>query len=253
MLAEEATDREEKARRLQESIALLQDAIDRFRSAEDGGPNDLEVRACYSLLGRTYLVMGEHRKALAAVLEANELLTDHSDKDYLDLLILWGEVMGVLGEHAGAEDLFCEALKVEVAGDAEKTEMRARAYRQRARNRERQGQRHGALSDDREAARIWRNLDEREFADEAEWQVVRLTGAESPGFQQLPRRLEREGFIVRLGVWERRKVDLAKLSGSYRGRRLDSGSWCGLLALRSIPLPCDVMNCVRSRYVKRIR
>jgi tetratricopeptide (TPR) repeat protein len=220
--AEQCTDPQEKAKLLRESVNSLLEAIERFGSTEDGGPNDLEVGDCYSLLGRTYLVMRDLPKALQAVRQADNLLTNRSDKDYLDLLILWGEVMAARGDRAAAENLFCEALQVPAAGDAEQTEMRARAYFQRARNRQARRQPEGAVADYWQAAEIWRELGEQDRADEAEWQVVLLTEQRTPEFRELLRLLESERFGVRLGVLRQRKADLAQLPSSFRGRRSDA-------------------------------
>jgi tetratricopeptide (TPR) repeat protein len=216
MHAESSLDPHEKAQTLSQSVSSLQDAIERFGSTEDGGPNYPEAGDCWSLLGRTYLVMGELAMAEVAVREARELLTNPAEKDYLDLLILRGELAAARGDRQEAEDVFSEALGVSVRGDAERTEMRARAFFQRARSRQAGRQRDAAIADYRHAAAIWRELGERDREAEAEWQVILLT---EPPSSEVLARLGSETFPVRVLVIQQRREELSQLSASYRGRR----------------------------------
>jgi hypothetical protein len=55
MEAEITHDKDRRDANLRQSIALLEEAIDRFSKIEKFGPMDAEVGDCYSLLGRTYL------------------------------------------------------------------------------------------------------------------------------------------------------------------------------------------------------
>src|SRR5262249_52658381 len=80
----------ERDRLLEESVALLKDAMRRFRALPDFGPSDPEVGECHSLLGRTHLTAGRIDDAKACVAKAESLLLDVNAKDYLDLAIQIG-------------------------------------------------------------------------------------------------------------------------------------------------------------------
>src|SRR5579864_2820016 len=56
LFAERTANVSERARYLEESIALLIQAIDTFKTMPEIGPNHPEVGDCFSLIARTYLV-----------------------------------------------------------------------------------------------------------------------------------------------------------------------------------------------------
>jgi tetratricopeptide (TPR) repeat protein len=140
----------------------------------DFGPTHPEVGDCYSLLGRTYLVAGQTSEAEKAVRQAHRLISDQGSKDYLDLAILSGDLQVKRGDRRTATSFYDEALELRENEDPEISEMCARAYMARGRNKEGMGEQQGAVSDYGKAAEIYQRLGEREAAASARWEEFRL-------------------------------------------------------------------------------
>ena len=140
MEAEAATDGAEKQELLAESERYLRQAIKAFTQLDEHECEE-EVAECHSLLGRTLLVAGRLREARDEAVEAQSRLHDPAGKEYLDLQILRGDL--VLGHDAPlAESLYSEIIRQCEDGDAQYSEIRARAFY--ARGRCRQAQRRGS-------------------------------------------------------------------------------------------------------------
>src|SRR5262249_1824392 len=136
------------------------EAIRMFEKLDEVGPNHPEVGDCYSLLGRTLLLSNNRREATKAVKKARELLTDQTDKDYLDLCLLDGDLEAAGQRHADAEAYYEEVLGKTQTGDAEKSEIYARAYLARGKARFALGRKEHAIADFDRAAKIWRDLED---------------------------------------------------------------------------------------------
>src|SRR5207245_953186 len=105
--------------------------------------------------------------------KAYRILAGTPSKEYIDLLILMGE----LEQHSNpsaALQYFDDALEVQTELDVTVREMRARAYRQRALLKNRLGDRAAAIVDMTSALEIWQKLAEAELAAEAEWDLLKL-------------------------------------------------------------------------------
>ena len=96
---------EQKATLLGQSVKSLKEGIERFGKLGNFGPTHPEVGDCYSLLGRTSLVTGRFREAETAVQKAHNLISDHGSKDYLDLVILSGDLQVAQGNRPMAASL----------------------------------------------------------------------------------------------------------------------------------------------------
>ena len=178
MQSEDAQETQHRTKLLNDSVELLLKAIGEFTKL------GLETEAgdCYSLLARTYLVAGDRGAARDAVREAEERLIDPTNKDYLDLQIVKGDLMlhasrrtaeGIYteilpGARSGAE----EALTTAGVDDAQKSEIMARAYLQRGRVRAALGDATNAQVDFEQAAKIWDDLEDP-AADSAYWEIER--------------------------------------------------------------------------------
>ena len=166
-------DRQKVAELLDKSAEFLTDAIQRFSRLEEVGPNDPEVGDCYSLLGRTFLVSGKPTEADDAVKEAFKLIPEGSDKDYLDLLLLAGDLQVGNRDREAAEKFYNSALRIN-SENAEMTEMRARAYLARGLNRETMKRMQHAARDIGKAVEIFRSLGEIGKSNHARWEQLRV-------------------------------------------------------------------------------
>jgi tetratricopeptide (TPR) repeat protein len=182
---------------LDKSIESLKEAIERFGKMGDFGPTHPEVGDCYSLLGRTYLVAGRLREADAAVKKAYRLISDEGSKDYLDLVILSGDVQMAHGDRQAAAALYDQALALKDHDDPEISELRARAYIARGRNREAMNHLQGARTDYEKAAEIYQKLGETEASAGAKWEELRLRGTVP---REAARLLEGERVTVRIAA-----------------------------------------------------
>ncbi len=174
MEAEPLGDGEDKQAKLEESKSLLQQAIQKFEQLAEFGPSHPEVGDCYSLLGRTYLNAKELHQAEDAIRKAHKLIVDETSKDYVDLIILSGDFEVASGNRKEASGFYDTALQVPTGSDPELSEMRARAFFQRASNREMLGDKAGARADYQSAKQIWTSLHDEEFAARAAWKTICL-------------------------------------------------------------------------------
>ena len=191
----------------EDSVQCLREAVSLFGNLDD----DREVGDCYSLLGRTYLSIGNVRRAHDCASEALRRI-DPDSKDYLDLRILEGDISLVTGEVAKALEAFAEVIGVTSEQDYQISEIVARAHRQRAQALMRVGRNADAELAFAEAQRIWKHYEEDNLAAEAEWSGIRAS-------ETLERRtirlLEAEEPLVRCGA-----VRLYRERQSKRSRRV---------------------------------
>jgi tetratricopeptide (TPR) repeat protein/DNA-binding NarL/FixJ family response regulator len=166
---------EQKEAKLRESVELLNSAIHKFSELAAFGPDHPEVGDCYSLLGRTYLRMGTFREAWEAIKKAYDLIVDKTSKDYLDLVILNGDLEAARGNRTGATPLYDEAMQISISSDLEISEMRARAYYRSGLNEEATGNSAGALERYRAAKNIWGSLQDEQFEAQAAWRILCLS------------------------------------------------------------------------------
>jgi tetratricopeptide (TPR) repeat protein len=180
-------EQEQHARRitklLNESRELLLKAIDAFWSCDELTPaqRQEEVGDCFSLLGRTHLLAGRTHDADQCATESRTLMTSlpgfATSKDYMDLLILEGDLLARQFDYSKADAKFAAALDCLDPMDAEKSEMAARAYLALGVNRFRWKQdKDGAVEEVRKAARIWEKLDEHFYRGLAEWTIIEIMG-----------------------------------------------------------------------------
>jgi tetratricopeptide (TPR) repeat protein len=201
---------------LEESVLYIRDAIARFSEMPEFGPNDPEVGDCYSLVGRTFLHGGRLAETDQAVRQAIDLISDQTSKDYLDLVLLDGDLQVARGDRRAAEGCYTEALQLNTQPNADVSEMRARAYFKRGLNYAVTGEKELARKDLREATALWKELGEMDAGAEAEWNALLLDGRVSA---QLERRLESEVFWVRVKVittYEQRVTESRKVRWARR-------------------------------------
>jgi tetratricopeptide (TPR) repeat protein len=173
IMAEETQDKEQATEDLRLSVQRLKEAVTLFSNLENHGADNHEVGDSLSLLARTYMVDGQYELARQAARNAYKILEGSASKEYIDLLILMGE----LEQHNNpltALQYFTEALEVQTELDMTVREMRARAHHQRGLLKEKQGDRAGAIADITSALDIWQKLAEAELAAEAEWDLLKL-------------------------------------------------------------------------------
>ena len=169
MQSEMLTDAHERTALLKASVESLQEAIEQFTRLS----KEAEVGDCYSLLARTYLGLRKKRAARDAVEQADGRLVDRKNKDYLDLQIVKGDLV-LANDPAVADTMYTEVIATtKDTGDAQKSEIVARAHLQRARARAALGQKERrSLEDLRRAAAIWDSLKDP-AADLAHWEIAR--------------------------------------------------------------------------------
>ena len=158
-----------RAALLQDSVSYLREAIQDFTDLKLAA----EVGDCYSLLARTYLAARDRERARAAIEEATQRVVDPTNKDYIDLQIVKGDLMlGV--NRRRAKDLYSEVIAAAKDGgdDAQQSEITARAYLQRGRVR-RVLSDDGARTDFEAAAEIWELLEDP-MASVAHWESRRV-------------------------------------------------------------------------------
>ena len=222
MEAEAEVNQEARSRHYAESIKLLELAINEFSALGGFGSESPEVGDCLSLLGRTYLSMGRVEDADAHARRALRLLTDKSNKDYIDLAILLGDVAVAQGHPEEGFSWYGEAIALSEDGGAEVTEMRARALRQRGRlHARRSGESQKAIVDLDAAAQIWLKLGENDLAASAQWDGWLLKN--DPG-QALRKLLEAERPLVRMNTIRAHEAQLAKHRRGATARREEPGT-----------------------------
>ncbi len=162
--------------KIRESVQWLTKAIEKFsgmiaNGPDKFGPDSAEVGDCYSLLGRTHMVAGQFGKAEQTAHEARRRITDEDSKDYMDLRILFGDLAAQRRDSELAVNHYTEALRAVGQGDAERSEIAARAWFGRGICQKRHNQ-VGAKRDLAKAAEVWASLDEHIYAAEAAWQLL---------------------------------------------------------------------------------
>ena len=218
-------DRQKVAALLDQSAECLTEAIQRFSRLVEFGSDDPEVGDCYSLIGRTFLVGGKLIEADDAARKAFNLISEGSGKDYLDLLILAGDLQARTRNEEAAENLYTGALEIN-SDNAEMTEMQARAYLRRGLNRATMKQTQLALSDIDRAATIFRSLGEMSKSNQARWELLRIRNQiPSDAFPLL----EAEGYttrIIALEIYSSQRVN-QQSRRNVVGRRaaLSSEQW----------------------------
>jgi tetratricopeptide (TPR) repeat protein len=223
MEAEKTRDQSIKESKLYESRGLLEQAIDRFSQIENFGSRHPEVGDCHSLLGRTYLAAGQIGKAETAVRKAYEILKDVGSKDYIDLVILNGDLQAARDNKDDANGYYKEALELSQSSDSQITEMRARAYFKRGKNQILMNPSE-AIRDFEEAATIWSRLGEYNSAAEAKWEIICLTENLSYDTLQI---FDKEDFDVRVKAVELHQNLIAPYKGKQVAQRarFDRNYW----------------------------
>jgi tetratricopeptide (TPR) repeat protein len=220
IMAEEASDPDKKREFLDSSRVRLETAIARFSLSPEFGPNHPEIGDCYSLLGRTYLVAQDIRSAWGCVARSGRLLSQNDGKDYLDLKILEGELLERRDREA-AEACYVEVLKHEFIGDAERSEIAARAYLRRAKNRAAMGKEKAAAQDFEKAEELWTRLGEPANAAVAAWDRLKMQKAVPSSALSL---LSKEQSLpVRVEVIREHQRRLEAFSGKRVARRAEPG------------------------------
>ncbi len=218
VMAEQTTDLDKKREFLKSSKVKLETAIARFQMSPEFGPMHPEIGDCYSLLGRTYLVADDVKNAWESVVKAGKLLTHSDGKDYLDLRILEGELLERRDREA-AEACYVEVLKYEFVGDAERSEIAARAYLRRAKNRAVMGKKAMALRDFPKAEELWTRLGEPGNAAVAAWDRLRMLNAVPASALALL--LKEQSLPVRVEVVREHQRRLEAFSGKRIARRAE--------------------------------
>jgi tetratricopeptide (TPR) repeat protein len=214
--AEQENDTAVKAQLLAESERHINDAIRTFEGVEEIGPKHPQIGDCYSLLGRTQLVAGKRRDAEKSAKKARELLTDQTDKDYLDYCILMGDIEAYWQRWSDAEPYYEEVLAKIQQGDAEKSEIYARVYLARGKARLAMGRKAHAIVDFDRAAKIWRDLEDTYNASRAEWAKIKDTGGLKPAMIAV---LEKEPFPVRVETYRLHEASFQTGSGKAIAHR----------------------------------
>jgi hypothetical protein len=173
--AEESTDPVVAGELLNQSVDCLQRAIRLFEQSPDYGPADPDTGDCYSLLGRTYLTLGQLESATAQARKAFGIIPAGNSKDYLDLEILAGDLEARTKRWDAADLHYSAVLEQSIPDDYERSEILARAHLRRGIARAADGRTAAARADYESAFRIWTDLDDRVFAAKAEWKLIRLT------------------------------------------------------------------------------
>lgn len=154
-----------------------------------------------------------------AARQALQLLTDETSKDFADLLILLGDLSGRDAERA--RSYYDTAIELAGVGDAERSEIAARAYFRKGRVLK------SAASLDK-AADIRERLEEEGNAADARWHSLVLSGKVPSEALAV---LETKKPAVRVEAIRMHEARLAELVSSSRGRRskTDKTYWLELL------------------------
>jgi tetratricopeptide (TPR) repeat protein len=225
--AEAQSDEALKTHDIEQSCRRLREAIDHFSRASEFGPNDPEVGDCWSLLGRTYLLAGKIADAEDAVRRAYDLVLQGDNKDYIDLLILDGDLQQEKGRFEIAEDFYRDALSRSTDISPEISEIRARAYFRRGRNNVSLRKYDLARRYFASAKAIWQRLEEELAAAEAEWNEMLASRDLSTGLQQ---QLVSEPFPVRVKAvhLHNQRLGAARVAGPRRAEP-PAGYWKSII------------------------
>jgi len=174
-IAAELTDSApERAKLLVDSVSRLRAAIDLFSGSAEFGPTHRQVGDSYSLLGRTHLVAKDFSAAMDDLRKAYDILPEGTSKEFMDLLILSGDLEIARGNREDGERYYDRVIDWQGNHGREASEIRARAFMQRGRSRQRRNSRDAAKQDLERAASMWKALDEHALAAEAEWALMKL-------------------------------------------------------------------------------
>ncbi len=177
--AEQEQNLRRRTKLLSESKDLLLEAIDAFSIDTEHGPSHPEVGDCFSLLARTHLMTNRVQDADHCLARARELITAdpgfQSSKDYMDLLILEGEIHSIRFQYQAADEKFAEAIRCHDPDDAEKSEIAARVHLARGKNLlSWKNDKNLALNEVQRAAEIWEDSNEHFFRGLAEWTMIEI-------------------------------------------------------------------------------
>lgn len=160
---------------LNESATKLKAAVETFGKCEDFGPNHEEVGDCHSLLSRTYLSMRKVADAENHATLARGMITDQNSKDYMDLLILEGDLGAEKLHYQLADSKYAEAISLLNPDDAEKSEIVARAYFSKGENLRRwKGDDSQAIALVEMASEIWKLHGEHHCLGVAHWKLLEM-------------------------------------------------------------------------------
>ena len=215
MEAEVPENAHERASLLEGSVEGLRQAIRQFAGLE----MEVEVGDCYSLLARTHLVAQDRQAARSAIREADDRLVDPTNKDYLDLQIVKGDLI-LPSDPQAAESIYTDVLATNGHDDAQKSEVIARAYLQRGKARSALRNDAKAQTDFEQAARIWKGLNDP-AADLALWEIVR----KSRSIDAEVEALMCEPISVRVRAIQIAERAVAERSGARSHRRALSGPY----------------------------
>jgi len=217
--AEAARSVDERKEFIAESQLSIQQAIYRFSGLSEYGSNHAEVGDCYSLLGRTNLVAGDLSEADGMVRKAYQLIRPSDGKDYADLLILDGDLQVARGDRVAADNLYSDAIASGSDNISDASEIRARGYFQRGKNRLRMGTRELGIKDFQQARTLWETLGEQEAVAQATWNEI---SASIPLSEIFRKRLLRERPAVRVKAVKTYQAALASV-GRRGPRRQEPG------------------------------
>jgi tetratricopeptide (TPR) repeat protein len=240
--AEETHEKTLREALLKESAELLIEAIHRFSKHQEFGPQSPEIGDCYSLLGRTYLAMGDLLQVTGAMRKAQELLRgEASSKEYADLLILEGDLLAKRGALESADETYAKALKVTEDSNAERNEIVARAHFRRGLNQlalKRTGLATTSLTN---AAAMWKELGETELSANAKWYLLELNN-QLPSAAKTP--LSHEKFAVRVEVAEMYLHSLPESGLPRTAKREDPGGkyWKQLISQAKKKIALEVTH-----------
>lgn len=226
--AEEEKKSETQQTFFEESVQSLREAISQFSNLSEYGPDHPEVGDCYSLLGRTYLSMGNVRMARDCAEKAASRINSESKKDYLDLRILEGDICLVRREETKALEAFDEVIDLTSEQDYQISEIVARAHRQKAQALMRTGRKADAELAFTKAQQIWEHYEEDNLAAEAEWGGILASGVLE---RRTIRLLEAEKPLVRCGAMRLYRERQSKRSQKVVAQRVgaDDTVWKNLI------------------------
>lgn len=190
---EHATNKRTAASHFNASVKSLGEAIESFRKCGNLEP---EIGDCNSLLGRTQLLAGRLQAAVEAAAEARLLLVDTNDKDYLDLLILEGDIANKRLDYSTANAKYQEAIERAEPGNCEHSEIIARGLLARGNNLFAwRGTAEAACDEIERALRMWEEADDWYHVGVARWRLSEIRGEVS---REVARRLRAERPSVRV-------------------------------------------------------
>jgi len=155
---------------------------------------------------------------------AYQRIVDPDSKDYIDLVILSGDLAAARTNTEEADTYYARALELCRANDREISEMRARAFLKRGKNAAAANRGQEAIADLTKAADIWSHLGEEESAAQAKWEVINLTHKFA---HEILNEFEREEVLVRVSAvdYHESLIGSRSASGSPQRARLDRNYW----------------------------